>query len=80
MQINIEQIQNVFQDAFDEPVQIMLSTKKDDLEAWDSINHLNLIVELEDRYKVKLTREEIETLNSVSGILQLLNQKLHQTN
>jgi acyl carrier protein len=76
MQVNIEQLQEIFQDAFNEPVQITLSTKKNDLEVWDSINHLNLVVELEDRYVVKLTREEIETLDSVSGILQLLNQKL----
>ncbi|MEP7106914.1 MAG: acyl carrier protein [Ferruginibacter sp.] len=80
MQIDIKQLEKIFQEAFGVPVVLTPSTGKDDLEAWDSINHLNLIVELEDHYKVKFNIKEIESLNSVSDILSLLNQKLNNTN
>ena len=49
MVITIEQLQEIFRNAFSSDVPINSETSKENLPEWDSINHLNLIVELEDQ-------------------------------
>lgn len=75
MKISINELQEIFRSALDEPVVITEETKRDDLEEWDSINHLNLIVELEDKLKISFTKEEIEKLNSVHELISILARK-----
>ena len=75
MNISISQLQEIFQSALDEPVTITPDTKRDDVEAWDSINHLNLIVELEDKLKISFTKEEIEHLDSVQQLIDIIEKK-----
>ena len=75
MNITINELQEIFRSALDEPVTISRETKRDDLEAWDSINHLNLIVELEDKLKVSFTKDEIEKLDSVDELITILEKK-----
>lgn len=75
MNITISELQEIFRSALDEPVDISTDTKRDDLEAWDSINHLNLIVELEDKLKISFTKDEIEHLDSVKQLLEIIEKK-----
>lgn len=44
-------------------------------EAWDSLHHLNLVVELEDAFDVTFEPEEIAKMKSVEIIKQLLITK-----
>ena len=75
MNITLTQLKEIFQSALDEPVEINPETTRDDIEAWDSINHLNLIVELEDKLNISFTKEEIEKFNSVKELLDILAKK-----
>jgi acyl carrier protein len=75
MNITISELQDIFQSALDEPVIITEETKRDDVESWDSINHLNLIVELEDKLKISFTKEEIEHLDSVKQLIDIIQSK-----
>jgi acyl carrier protein len=75
MNITISELQDIFQSALDEPVVITEETKRDDVESWDSINHLNLIVELEDKLKISFTKEEIEHLDSVKQLIDIIQSK-----
>ena len=75
MQIELDQLKKIFESAFSEPVDITLNTTKDEVEQWDSMNHLNLIVELEDQLKVRFSKEEIETLYSVQQLINILKSK-----
>jgi acyl carrier protein len=75
MDITIVQLQEIFRSALDEPVELSLDSDRDNLEAWDSINHLNLIVELEDKLKVSFSKEEIENLYSVKQLVEILKTK-----
>ncbi len=43
--------------------------------AWDSLHHLNLVVELEDAFGVSFEPEEIAAMKSVSDIEKLLKAK-----
>lgn len=45
-------------------------------DAWDSLRHLNLIIELEDEFNISFEPEEIAQLKSIVLIEQLISQKL----
>lgn len=75
MTITIPELEEIFRSALDEPVTLTMDTKRDDIESWDSINHLNLIVELEDKLNISFTKEEIEKLNSVKQLVDILQTK-----
>lgn len=75
MSITINQLQDIFRSAFSLDVSISSETSKENLPEWDSINHLNLIVELEDRLNVQFTPEEIESMISVEILCEFIQQK-----
>ena len=43
---------------------------------WDSLHHLNLMIELEMEFGVEFEPEEIAGLNSLDTILEILDRKL----
>jgi acyl carrier protein len=67
-----EEISKLFKEVMGENVQVDINTKRSDVAEWDSINHLNLIVELESRYNLSLSMEEIENLKTVKQVIRLI--------
>jgi len=55
-----------------EEVKIKIGSKSSDFERWDSIVHVNLMIEIEKKYKVKIPTSLFEELNSVKKILKFL--------
>jgi acyl carrier protein len=47
----------------------------DDIENWDSLRHLNLVLALEQEFKIEFTPEEIEQLLSIELIVALVSEK-----
>jgi acyl carrier protein len=47
----------------------------DTLEKWDSFQHINLILALEEAFKVKFTEEEVMNMGDASIILAALQNK-----
>lgn len=72
MESNLERLQKVFNEAFEDCPSINLETKKSDIETWDSMSFLNLIVELEDEFDRQFTVDEMEKMDSVAGILDII--------
>ncbi len=76
MEIHLSQLQDLFRVAFDKPDLILKeSDSKLTIPEWDSMNHLNLIVELEGKLNVSFSPEEIEKLDSVSNLIKQLQSK-----
>jgi len=74
----LTRVQEVFKLAMGDDVQVDMNTEKDMILEWDSLNHLNLVVELENSFDLGLSMEEIEGLNSVKGIVELINSRHKQ--
>lgn len=72
MESNLERLQKVFNEAFEDCPSINLETQKSDIETWDSMSFLNLIVELEDEFDRQFTVDEMEKMDSVAGILDII--------
>ncbi|MEO6125852.1 MAG: acyl carrier protein [Ilumatobacteraceae bacterium] len=51
------------------------STIPADLEAWDSLAHLNVIMALEDEFGVTFTSEDIESMAGIQAIIEVLTRR-----
>lgn len=51
------------------------SLTMEDIDVWDSLKHMELIVALENQFGIDLTFEEIVTMKSVKDIKHILNNK-----
>jgi acyl carrier protein len=74
--MEINKLVPVLKRVFPKLENIDASLLRKDIEEWDSINHLNLIIELEDEFSVSFSTEEIKDLGSVQQIIDLISQKL----
>ncbi|HQQ93222.1 MAG TPA: acyl carrier protein [Bacteroidia bacterium] len=75
MQVTIEQLNPIFSAAFGEEIRLSAETRKEDIPAWDSVNHLSLIVELEEKLNVSFTTEEIPAIKSVKDLMRILETR-----
>jgi acyl carrier protein len=75
----LKEVQQLFKQAMGNEVNVDINTEKGMVAEWDSINHLNLIVELESAFNLGLSMEEIEKLNSVKQIVALIQSRKGKT-
>jgi acyl carrier protein len=75
MKVSIERLEEIFSAAFSEKIRLDERKLRSDMPVWDSINHLNLIVELEEKLDVSFSQEEIESIDSVSALINILENK-----
>lgn len=69
----------VFRDVFDnDRLEIQDSTTAADVEGWDSLNHVNLIVSVEKSFGIAFSTKEVKSMRNVGefiGIIQLKMQR-----
>jgi acyl carrier protein len=66
----------VFQDIFDDPnLQITESMTAADVDAWDSLTHIDLIVQVEKEFKIKLSTAAVRELKNVGDFIALVSAK-----
>jgi len=70
-------VQDIFRDIFDEDDMVIKdSTSSDDIEDWDSLNHINLVSAIEKEFKIKFALGELMTLKDVGAMVDLMVEKL----
>lgn len=68
-----ERVNKVFRDIFDdETITVTDSTTAADIEDWDSLEHINLIVALEEEFGMKFTMGEITGMKDVGESVDLI--------
>lgn len=76
----LEQVRSIASDIFTVPVdRLDTSSSPDTIESWDSIQHLNLVLALEEKFNLQLSPEEIERMGSIGKICDLIEAKLQTT-
>jgi acyl carrier protein len=72
----LDRVRTIFSDVFQVPLdQVRADSSPDTIPNWDSLQHLNLVLALEQEFSVQFTPEEIEQLLSVELIAALLEEK-----
>jgi acyl carrier protein len=72
----LEKVNEVFIDVLEEEVLIKEEYSSDDVDGWDSLTHIMLIVEIEKNLQVKFLSSEIVSWNNVGEMIDCINEKL----
>ena len=72
-----ERVTEIFKDVLDDDdIELFRETTAADIEDWDSLNHISLIVAIENEFKTKFELTEIKQLRDVGDMLDLILRKI----
>ena len=70
-------VQDIFRDIFDEDDMVIEDkTNSDDVEEWDSLNHINLVSAIEKEFEIRFALGELMALKDVGAMIDLMTEKL----
>ena len=70
-------VQDIFRDIFDEDDMVIEDkTSSDDIEDWDSLNHINLVSAIEKEFEIRFALGELMALKDVGAMIDLMVEKL----
>jgi acyl carrier protein len=70
-------VSDIIRDVLDEPdLRITEVTSAGDVKAWDSFNHINIVVAIEGHFRLKFSTVDIESLRNVGELVRLIERKL----
>ena len=73
----LKELEPIFQDVFDdEDIKLTETTNAEDIEDWDSLMQIRLIMAIEKRFKIKFVLSEIQQLENVGDMAKLIKSKL----
>ena len=71
-----DKLAEIVAELFDlEPAAVEDSLTPEDVELWDSLNHLRLVSAVEEEFGIKLSMQEIESIRSVAGLRTLIEHR-----
>lgn len=72
-----EQLNEVFRDVFDDDsITVNDSTTAADIEDWDSLEHINLIVSVEKSFNIRFNMGETASMKNVGAMVDLILAKV----
>jgi acyl carrier protein len=70
-----ETVRNVASDIFGIPAdKITAESSPETIESWDSMQHLNLVLAIEEKFGVQLGPEDIEEMKNVGAVAALVKR------
>ncbi len=71
-----ERLNEVFQNVFDdEDIVVDRETTADDIDDWDSLEHIRLIGAVEREFGVKFTMKEVSTMKNVGEMMDIIEAR-----
>ena len=71
------QLTSIFHDVFDDDTLVLTpELTAASVPEWDSFNHINLIVAVEARLRIKFQTAELESMQTVGHMVALIGKKL----
>lgn len=72
----LEELQEIFREVFDDASLVITpETSAMDIEAWDSLSHLRLVMAMEAEFRIQFDFEELNALRNVGEMMVMIQQK-----
>ncbi len=71
-----ERLNEVFRNIFDDDdIEVNRETTADDIEDWDSLEHIRLIGAVEREFGVKFTMKEVSSMKNVGEMMDIIAER-----
>lgn len=72
-----EKLTEVFQEVFDDDTLVMHNEMTaDDVDEWDSLSHVNLMIAIEIAFGIEFNQSEIQNFANVGELMESIKTKL----
>lgn len=72
----LKKLTEVFDDVFDlDGVTITRETTANDIDEWDSLEHITLISAVESTFKMKFKMKEVSTMKNVGEMIDIIAER-----
>lgn len=73
----LKQVNAIFTDVLDnEAIVLTNETTAGDIDEWDSLSHIQLVVTIEKHFKIRFTSKEIQSWNNVGEMVNSIAGKI----
>ena len=73
----MEKVNEIFRDVFDDDTLVITEeTNSDDIEDWDSLEHISLIISMEKEFGLKFDIKEVNKLENVGQMVDMIRSRL----
>ncbi len=75
----LDQVRGIASDLFSIPMdRIQPESSPENIESWDSTQHLNFVLALEEKFGLQLSPEEMEQMRNVGEVAKVIESKLQR--
>ena len=72
----LDRLTPIFRDVLDDDALVItLSTTADDVDGWDSLAHIRLVVSIEQAFGLRFSAAEVSALENVGDLMALIQRK-----
>ncbi len=73
----LEKLNTIFIDVLDNPkIVLEAGTTAHDIEEWDSLAHIHLVVAIERQFKIRFTSKEIQGWDNIGDLTECISEKV----
>lgn len=73
-----QKVEEIFREVFDqEELEIHEETCAEDIEDWDSLEQINLLIAMEKEFDIKFELKEVSQLKNVGEMVSLIQEKIN---
>ncbi|OGU01754.1 MAG: acyl carrier protein [Geobacteraceae bacterium GWC2_55_20] len=72
-----QKLNEIFCEVFDDDdISITRESTANDIDGWDSLSHVNLIVAIEAKFNIRFNQKELLTFKNVGDLLKCIESKI----